>query len=148
MIMLNVFSPNDQVLMALVREPLSDKTADFMWQQFTQAYKQTDSWVLMQQLQLTIDRISPLKEDRGRYYVGFSSKHEVLRCLSDSICLYNATDKIYRWWIRKYIPDLSVWDASVTRLEILGARQGVLKPDETARLCFNLLATTKVRSHD
>ena len=149
------------MLTALAREPISDKTVDILTQQFTAAYKQTDSWVLMQQLQLAIDRISPIKEERGRYYIGFSSKHEVLRCLRDSVLLYNATEKIYRWSIRKYFPDLSgtcldpeipfasdapfiVWDPATVRLEILGQRNGVLRPQESARLSFNLLATTKV----
>ena len=83
-----MFSPNDLVLTALAREPLADKTVELMTREFTAAYKQPDSWVLMQQLQLSIDRISPIKEERGRYYIGFSSEHEVLRCLSDSVLLY------------------------------------------------------------
>lgn len=85
---LNIFSPNDMVLTALAREPLADKTVELMTREFTSAYKQVESWVQMQQLQLSIDRVSAIKEERGRYYVGFSSEHEVLRCLSDSVSLY------------------------------------------------------------
>ena len=73
---------------------------------------------MMQNVQLTEDHSSPLKEERGRYYVGFAASHEVLQCLRDSFTLWNSSDVPIKYEIAKYFPDLSTWGAAMLRLEV------------------------------
>lgn len=47
---------------------------------FYSAWKASETWSPMQAMQLHIDRITCLKEERGRYYLGFAHNNEV-RCL-------------------------------------------------------------------
>lgn len=64
-------------------------TIEMISREFNAAVRREESWADMQELLLTIDRLAALKEEKGRYFISFASKNELLRCLTDHVVLVN-----------------------------------------------------------